>query len=99
METMNISLANVTACANQIRQDNEQLYLNLKEISAVMTQLAAFWQSPSSETIRQRFQAMLPAFDNYRTIIDTYAKFLDSTVLTYQTMEQQLNAEADTFKR
>lgn len=99
MEIMNISLNNVTTCANQIRQDNEQLYSNLQEISSVMTQLAGFWQSPASETIRQRFQAMLPSFDNYRTIIDSYAKFLDSTVLTYQTMEQQLNAEADTFKR
>lgn len=98
METMNISLANMTSCANQIRQENGQLYQNLQEISVTMKQLAGFWQSPASETIRQRFQALLPVFDNYRTVIDTYAKFLDSTVLTYQSMEQQLNAEADTFQ-
>lgn len=98
METMNISLAKITTCANQIRQENNQLNTNLREITSTMQQLSNFWNSPASDTIRQRFMAMLPTFDNYRMIVDTYAKFLDQTVLTYQTMEQQLNAEADTFK-
>ena len=86
METMNISLAKVTTCANQIRQENNQLNTNLREITSTMQQLSNFWNSPASDTIRQRFMAMLPAFENYRTIVDTYAKFLDQTVLTYQTV-------------
>ena len=73
METMNISLAKVTTCANQIRQENNQLNTNLREITSTMQQLSNFWNSPASDTIRQRFMAMLPAFENYRTIVPRHS--------------------------
>lgn len=98
MDNINITLAQVSTCADTIRGVNQQLYQDLHEITTIMQQLSNFWQSPASETIRSRFMAMMPVFDNYRTMIDTYAKFLDQTVITYQNVEQQINASADTFR-
>ena len=41
---------------------------------------------------------MLPVFDNYEVIVESYAKFLDQTAAAYQQMEQQLNSGADAFR-
>ena len=62
-----------------------------------MNQLSAYWQSPASEKLRSRFHAMMPVFDSYKTIVESYAKFLDQTVTTYQAMESSLNASAESF--
>ena len=97
MEQLQITLAQVTQTAAGIRMQNQQLNTCLQEIGTSMNQLAATWQSPASEKIRSRFQGMLPIFDNYRIIVESYAKFLDQTVSTYQSMETQLNASAEGF--
>lgn len=97
METLFITLQEVETTAGKLRQQNTQLRSILKEISTSITQLTSVWQSPASQTMQAKFQTMLPIFDQYKTIIDNYAKFLDQTVFTYQNMEQQLNVNADSF--
>ena len=97
MDQLQITLAQVTQTAASIRSQNQQLNSCLQEICTSMNQLAAYWQSPASEKIRSRFHGMLPVFDNYRSIVESYAKFLDQTVSTYQSMEAQLNASAEGF--
>ena len=97
MDQLQITLAQVTQTAASIRSQNQQLNSCLQEIGTSMNQLAAYWQSPASEKIRSRFHGMLPVFDNYRSIVESYAKFLDQTVSTYQSMEAQLNASAEGF--
>lgn len=98
MEQMMITMSDISGCASSMRTQNTSMRLNLDEIHTIMNQLATYWQSPAAETLRARFQAMLPVFDNYKIIIDHYAKFLDQTVETYQTMEQKLNAHAESFQ-
>lgn len=97
MDQLQITLAQVTQTAASIRSQNQQLNSCLQEIGTSMNQLAAYWQSPASEKIRSRFHGMLSVFDNYRSIVESYAKFLDQTVSTYQSMEAQLNASAEGF--
>lgn len=97
MNTVQITLQEVEATAGKIRQQNIHLREILKDISTSITQLTSVWQSPASQTMQSKFQSMLPVFDQYKSIIDNYAKFLDQTVFAYQTMEQQLNNNADSF--
>lgn len=97
MNTLTITLADVTKTASFIRAQNGQLHSCLQEINTYMNQLSSDWQSPAGEKIRARFHSMLPVFDNYQTIVETYAKFLDQTVTTYQSMEATLNANAEGF--
>lgn len=98
MDKLTITLADVTKTAGFIRTQNEQLTSCLQEINGYMNQLSSDWQSPAGEKIRMRFHSMLPVFDNYKSIVETYAKFLDQTVTTYQSMEAQLNANAESFQ-
>lgn len=98
MDTLTITLADVTRTAAFIRNQNEQLTNCLHEIHGYMNQLSNDWQSPAGESIRMRFHTMLPVFDNYKSIVESYAKFLDQTVTTYQTMEAQLHANAESFQ-
>lgn len=97
MDNLKITLADVTRTAGFIRAQNEQLNGSLREINGYMTQLSNDWQSPASERIRTRFHAMLPVFENYKMIVESYAKFLDQTVTTYQSMESALDAGAEGF--
>lgn len=97
MEQLHVTLETLQQTSSNIRTQNQQLVSCLYEIHSCMNQLAIVWQSPASEKIRTRFQSMLPIFDNYQSIVESYAKFLDQTVTTYQSMEAALNASAESF--
>ncbi len=98
MEQIVISLSDVTRCAGELRRKNEELTQELSEMKRIMNDLAAYWQSPASETIRSRFQGMNAVFANYREIIDTYASFLDATVTSYEATEQRIHQNASAFQ-
>lgn len=98
MEQLQITLAQLQQTSTTLRQENTHLNSCLKEIHVCMNQLTNEWQSPAAQTIRAKFQSMLPIFDQYRDIVEQYAKFLDQTVQTYQTMEDQLTSNAQSFK-
>ena len=98
MEALSVTIEDLKQTAGGIRQENQTLRKCLMEIHVCMNQLTNEWQSPAATTIRERFQSLLPIFDNYEQIIDNYAKFLDTTAATYQDMEQKLNQHADSFR-
>lgn len=98
MNDLRITLAEVTQTASLIRTENQQLTNCLQDIHQCMNQLSNDWQSPAAQTIRAKFQGMLPIFDQYREIVENYAKFLDQTVQTYQSIESQLNSHAESLQ-
>ncbi len=95
MDTILITLEELHQTSTAIRNDNKNLNACLKEIHTIMQQLETYWSSPSSTALRNRFQTMLPIFDNYHNIVESYAQFLDQTAQAYQQMEQQLEKNAD----
>jgi WXG100 family type VII secretion target len=98
VEGINISLGEVSKTAGTIRTLNTTLTARLEDIKKEMDGLAATWQSEGSETIRGNFNALAPKFENYREIIESYAKFLDTTVASYDAAETQINSNASQFK-
>ena len=98
VEGIKISLGEVSATAGTIRTLNTSLNDKLLEIQKEMNDLAATWQSPAGETIRERFNGLVPAFENYKQIIESYAKFLDNTVSSYESTETQIQNNASAFK-
>lgn len=98
MEGIHISLQEVSKSAGALRAINEDMHQQLLEMRKVMNQLAASWQSPASETIRTKFNGMMPIFENYKAIVESYAKFLDHTVVTYETLEANINTNAGSFQ-
>lgn len=98
MENIMISLADVTKTAAEMRRHNEQMMQELYEMKQIMNQLSANWQSPAAETIRSRFNGMIPIFENYREIVEGYAKFLDHTVTVYESTENSIQQNAASFQ-
>ncbi|MDX8360749.1 pore-forming ESAT-6 family protein [Cytobacillus sp. IB215316] len=97
-EGINISLGEVSKTAGTIRNINQSLNLRLEDIKKEMNNLASTWQSDASETIRSNFNALAPKFENYREIVESYAKFLDNTVQNYNTAETNINSNASAFR-
>ena len=97
-EGLMISFEDVSAAAGTIAGTNEQLTDRLNQISIVMANLSATWQSEAAETIRGKMESMKPKFENYREIIDSYVKFLNKTVSTYTEAETAINAAASAFQ-
>lgn len=98
MEGIRITLAEVSKTAGDVRRYNGQMDQQLQEIRKIMNQLTTTWQSPASEAIRAKLNGMVPIFENYRDIVESYAKFLDLTVTSYETTEQSIQQGASSFQ-
>lgn len=98
VDGIKISLGEVTKTAGSIKNLNQQLTLKLEDLGKEMNALQATWQSDSSDTIRNNFNALAPRFQEYREVIESYAKFLEETVNVYNTVETSINSNASAFK-
>lgn len=94
MPDISITFEEVRTKANQIRSQNQTLSETLLQIKDAINKLEAVWTSDTSDTIRAKITGMQPKFDNYKTVIESYAKFLDNTVQQYETTENTLNSNA-----
>lgn len=98
MEQIHIVLADVTKAAQEVRRCNKQLNQELMTMRKYMNELQSTWNSPAAETIRSKFNQMTPIFENYREVIENYAKFLDMTVSSYETCENAIHQSAASFQ-
>ena len=97
MDHLDITMEKLSNARGNIRQTNQRLNQCLQEINTVMNQLSMYWNSPASLALKTRFQNMLPVFDNYKSVVESYAVFLDQTVEVYNTLEHTLQNNADKF--
>lgn len=98
IDGIKISLGEVSKTAGIIRTINKSLSVRLEEIKTEMNKLASSWQSDASDTIRNNFNALAPRFEEYKTIVESYANFLDNTVINYNAAESAINNNASAFK-
>lgn len=98
VEGIKISLGEVAKTAGSIRTLNQGLSTRLEEIKKEMNSLASTWQSDASNTIRNKFNALAPKFEDYKAVVESYAKFLDNTVTNYDIAETSINHNASAFK-
>lgn len=95
--TINISLAEVTAIANKITSLNEELSGRLEKIKTALTDLQNTWSSDASKTIVEKMNQMDPRFKEYKEVVESYSQFLHQTVEMYDTAETQLQTYASSF--
>jgi WXG100 family type VII secretion target len=98
IEGIKITLGEVSRTSQTIRSLNTQLSARLDDMKKEMDALAGAWQSDASNTIRGNFNKLTPKFEEYKRIIDSYAKFLDDTVTTYDRVETTINNNASAFQ-
>lgn len=97
MEHLKISLAEVSDTASQIRLYNGKLDDTLSYVNKLMSELNSIWLSDGQEALLSQFQQFANRFIDESETIETYAKFLDDTVSSYDSLESTIVANASNF--
>lgn len=98
MDQIKISLAEVTDCAARIRALNQQMYEQLTLMKKDMNDTNITWISDAGDAIRNRFNQFATRFETQKEAIDQYAKFLDTTVSSYDTLESTIHSNATSMQ-
>ena len=98
MEDIRITLPEVSNCAANLRNINAGLDEVLSTINRHMMDLSSVWKGTAGETIVERFQKFSARFIDESETIEEYAKFLDYTVSSYDSLESTITANASNFE-
>lgn len=98
MDNIKITIPEVSASATAIRTINNNLDEVLCGVSRMMNDLSGFWEGTAGETIVQRFQKFANKFIDENQTIEAYAKFLDYTVSSYDSLESTITSNASSFE-
>lgn len=98
VEGISISLEEVSATAKTIKDLNNKLVASLDDIKKEMNSLESTWQSQASSTIRTNFNKLEAKFQECKKIVDSYGKFLETTVDSYKKTEASINSNASAFE-
>ena len=88
----------LVATADKVRSINSQLDNKLADINAKMNALESTWQSDAASDIRAAMNALKPRFEEYKSVVESYAKFLVNTAQSYEATENAIVNNAAQFK-
>ncbi len=94
---INITLSELSECASAIRNYNASLDDILSSVSKAMHEINSIWKSDGEEALLSRFDRFATRFIDESEVIESYAKFLDSTVSDYDSLESTIVANASNF--
>lgn len=97
-DSIKISTQVLTDTAQKVRDCNTKMDNQLADINKRMNDLKSTWQSDAATDIRAAMNALKPKFDEYKKVIESYAKFLDNTAQSYETTEGAIQGNANQFK-
>lgn len=84
--------------ADKVRSINATLDQKLADINKNMNDLEATWKSDAATDIRAAMNALKPRFEEYKNVVESYAKFLVNTAQNYETTEGTIQSNASAFK-
>lgn len=97
-DSIKISTQVLTDTAQKVRDCNSAMDEKLAEINKNMNNLEATWKSDAATDIRAAMNALKPKFEQYKNVIESYAKFLVNTAQSYETTEGAIQSNASAFK-
>ena len=97
-DSIKISTQVLVDTAEKVRNCNKNMDERLADINKAMNDLEATWKSQGANSIREAMNAMKPRFEQYKNVVESYAKFLVSTAQSYETTESTVNTNANQFK-
>ena len=97
-DSIKISTQVLTDTAQKVRNCNTAMDEKLADINKNMNDLEATWKSDAATDIRAAMNALKPKFEQYRNVIESYAKFLVNTAQSYETTEGAVQGNASAFK-
>lgn len=97
-DSIQVSTQVLVDTAEKVRSINNTLDQKLNDINKSMNDLEATWKSDAAADIRAAMNAMRPRFEEYKTVVESYAKFLVNTAQSYDTTEGAVQSNASQFK-
>ncbi len=97
-DSIKISTQVLTDTAQKVRNCNTAMDEKLADINKNMNDLEATWKSDAATDIRAAMNALKPKFEQYKNVIESYAKFLVNTAQSYETTEGAIQSNASAFK-
>ncbi len=97
-DSIKISTQVLRDTADKVRDCNKNMDQKLADINKNMNDLQATWKSEAADDIRAAMNAMKPRFEEYKNVIESYAKFLVNTAQNYETTEGAIQSNANAFK-
>lgn len=93
-----ITPLDISNSASQMRVLNANLDDVLHSITNDMNALSSVWESSGAEAIVARFKNFANRFTIESETIEDYCKFLDLTVQSYDSLENTITANANSFE-
>lgn len=93
-----ISTQELINTAKRVRDINDTLTQKLEDINKNMNDLEATWKSDAATDIRAAMKALKPRFEEYKNVVESYAKFLTNTAQSYESTESAVQTNASAFK-
>lgn len=97
-DAIKISTQVLVDTATKVRNINDALDSKLKDINTNMNNLETTWKSDAANDIRAAMNALKPRFEEYKSVVESYAKFLNNTAQNYETTETTVQNNASAFK-
>lgn len=97
MSQIKITLPEVSNMAASLRNHNKKLDDTLSYVSRTMLELNSSWRSLGADRILANFNKFSRVFIDESQAIEEYAKFLDFTVSTYDSIESTISSNAEGF--
>ena len=97
-DSIQISTQVLLNTAEKVRNINTTMDSKLTEINRQMNSLESTWKSDGASAIRESMNAMKPRFEEYKAVVESYAKFLVNTAQNYESTENTIQTNAAAFK-
>ena len=97
-DSIQVSTQVLLDTASKVRNINSVLDSKLTDINKSMNDLEATWKSDAASDIRAAMNALKPRFEEYKNVVESYAKFLVNTAQNYETTESVIQNNASAFK-
>lgn len=98
-DSIRISTQVLTDTAKEVRNLNRDMDTKLIEISNTMKNLESSWKSDAATDIRTAMENLRKTrFEEYKSVVEAYATFLDRTAQSYESTESAVQSSANAFK-
>lgn len=95
--SININTTDVERLSQSIRNSNTRLNSIIASITREIQALKNEWDSPTGDALVQKYNELLPIFRSYKEKVESFSKFLDIAVDTYEKAELDIKSNAEQF--
>ena len=95
---IDIDTSTLVTTADRVKNINDSLDSKLADIYKKMNDLQNDWHSDAATDIRAAMDALKPRFARYKSIVESYEKFLRNTAQSYESTESAVQTNASAFK-